>query len=171
MKKYIWGINKTISKDPEVRERLSHLSDIKFAYIGENPIPDHYVCAKIYIGRKFYIVKTKTIQWLEMHLNKLLKAYNSDGMDSKDLYFPVVKQIHNTGYYDVNVEILKQSTNPYEVIKSELITLYESRENSLLLNKNKFPYIPKYNPKTKMYGWLTINQFLNYKKLYNKFYG
>lgn len=164
--KYNWGVNKTLSKDPEVKERLSHLSNIKFDFIpGNKPEDDMYSCFFLYVGRKYYIVKSKTCMWVEKHLNKLLKAYNTNGIDSKDLYFPIVKQIHNTGYYDVQIEFICQSDNPYEVIKAEFLALQDHVGKSLCMNKNKEAYTPKYNTDTKMHGWLTVNQYLNYKKL------
>lgn len=164
MSKFIWGVQKTISKDPAVKERLSHLSDITFNYVSDKLIEGCYSCFKLYVGRKFYIVKTKSLTWTEQNLNKLLKAYNSNGMDGKDLYFPIVKQIHNTGHYDVQIEFICQSDNPYDVIKAEFLALQEHVGTYSCLNKNKEPYTPKYNPNTKMHGWLTVNQYLNYKK-------
>lgn len=161
----MWSVNKTISQDKAVQERLEHLSDIKFEFTNGAPIEGNYSCFYIYIGRKYYIVKAKTCMWVQSHLNKLLKAYNMNGIDAKDLYFPIVKQIHNTGYYQVQVEFICQSNNPYEVIKAEFFALQEHIGKSLCLNKNKQPYEPKYNPDTKMHGWLTVNQYLNYKKL------
>jgi len=165
MSKFIWGVKNTVSKDPAVKERLSHLSDITFNYVSDKPIDGHYSCFKIFVGRKYYIAKTKSIQWTLQNLNKILKAYNSNGTDGKDLYFPLVKHIHNTGYYDVQIEFICQSENPYEVIKAEFLALQEHVGKSLCLNKNKEPYTPKYNPDTHMQGWLTVNQYLNYKKL------
>lgn len=163
--KYNWGVNKTLSQDPAVKERLSHLSDIVFQFTSDRPQDDHYSCFKLFVGRKYYIVKAKTCMWVQQHLNKLLKSYNISGISPKDLYFPIVKQIHDTGYYEVQIEFICQSTNPYEVIKAEFLALEEHVGKSLCLNKNKEPYTPKYNPDTKMHGWLTVNQFLNYKRL------
>jgi hypothetical protein len=168
-KKFIWGVRSTVLKSDEIKERLEALSDIKFSYVSDLPIDDNYSCFKLFVGRKYYIVKTKSIQWIERHLNTLLKAYNSNGMDAKDLYFPIVKQIHNTGYYDVQIEFIMQSDNPYEVIKAEFLELQDHVGKSLCLNKNKEPYMPKYNTVTKMHGWLTVNQYLNYKRLVKKY--
>lgn len=164
MAKYIWGVNKTISQDPEFKERLQHLNNIQFEFGKEKPT-DLYACFILYVGRKYFIVKAKSCLWVEQHLNKLLKSYATSGIDSKDLYFPIVKQIFNTGYYDLQVEFICQSENPYEVIKAEYRALRLHYGKSLCLNKNKLPYVPKYNPTTKMHGWLTVNQFLNYCKL------
>ena len=169
MSKFIWGIKHTILKDPDIQKRLEQLSDIKFKYVSEQPIEGHYSCFKLFIGKKFYIVKTKSLQWTEQNLNKLLKAYNSNGMDGKDLYFPIVKNIHNTGIYELNIEFICQSSNPYDVIKAEFISLQENFGKRSCLNKNKNPYMPKYKPETKMHGWLTVNQYLNYKRLVKKY--
>lgn len=164
MAKFIWGIKNTLSKDPAVTERLSHLSDITFEY--SEPVQEgKYSCFRIYIGKKFYIAKAKNFAWFGQNLTKLLKAYNSNGTDANDLYFPIIKHIHNTGYYDVRIEFICQSENPYEVIKAEYLALKVVFGTSLCLNKNNEPYTPIWNEKTKMFGWLTQNQFLNFKKL------
>jgi hypothetical protein len=163
---YNWAINKTISKDPEYKESISHLSDIKFQFEpGAGPIENTYSCFMLFVGRKYYIVKSKTCMWVEGHLNKLLKAYSTSGIDGKDLYFPIVKQIHSTGYYDVNIQFICQSDNPYEVIKAEYMALQEHYGRSLCLNKNKEAYTPKWDHEKQMFGWLTKNQYLNYKRL------
>jgi len=167
-KQFNWGINKTLSKDPEVVERLSHLSEVKFVFGDEKPIPETYSCFKIFVGRKYFIAKTKTCMWLETHLNKMLKQYNSKGLMNNDIYFPIVKHIHNTGYYECRIEFICQSDNPYEVIKAEFLELIDSRDKTLCINKDAAPYIPKFNSKTNMFGWLTRNQFLNYSKLLHK---
>lgn len=166
-KAYNWGVNKTIKKDVETIDKLSALSQITFEYASE-PVTGTYSCFTITAGAKYFIVKAKTCQWVEMHLNKLLKAYATTGIDSKDLYFPIVKYIFNSGYYDVMVNFICQSTNPYEVIKAEYRALQLHVGKSRCLNKEKIPYVPKYNPKTKMHGWLTVNQFLNFCRLVKK---
>lgn len=166
-KKNIWGIRNTIlSKD--IKEKIEDLNEIQFKFGSEVPLDDHYSCFKIYIGRKFYIAKTKTCLWLPLHLNKMLKQYNMNGTNSQDIYFPIVKHIHNTGYYECQIAFICQSTNPYEVIKAEFLALQEHKDNSLCINRNDKPYVPKFNPKTNMFGWLTKNQFLNYCKLLKK---
>lgn len=160
--KYNWGVNKTIIQSEEIKERLKALSQIVFTPKGitEKSI---YTCAKLTIGRKYCIVKTKSLIWLEMHLNEVLKAYNMNGVN--DMYFPIAKHVHDTGYCEIKVNIICQDENPYNVIKAEYLALKEHVGQRLCMNKENIPYMPKYNPKTKMYGWLTINQFLNFSKL------
>lgn len=165
MSKFIWGVKNTIQQSDEIKERLKTASNIVFHFDKEKPIEGNYSCFKMRIGNKYYIAKTKTCMWLEQHLNKLLKAYYSNGIDSTDLYHPIVKRIHTSGIYDINIEFICQSENAYEVIKAELEALYQYAGTLGCMNKNVEPYMPKYNRNTKMYGWLTKNQFLNYKKL------
>jgi hypothetical protein len=161
--KFNWGVNKTILTSPEITERLKALSQIEFQPKG---ITDKmaYTCAKLTIGRKYAIVKTKSLIWLQMHLNDVLKSYNMNGV-KKDMYLPIAKQVHDTGYYEIHVDIICQDENPYKVIKAEFLALKEHVGNKLCLNKEVEPYTPKFNSKTGMYGWLTVNQFLNFKKL------
>lgn len=161
-KSFNWGVKKTILQTPEIKERLEAISQIKFLPEG---VTDKmiYTCAKLTIGRKYYIVKTKSLIWLQMHLNDVLKSYNMNGV--ADMYLPIVKHVHNTGYYEINVDIICQDDNPYNVIKAEFLVLKESVGKSACLNKEAEPYTPKFNSKTGMFGWLTVNQFLNFKKL------
>lgn len=160
-----WAINKTILLKPEVKERVKALSQIVFIPSGitEKMV---YTCAKLTVGKKYMIVRTKTLMWLEMHLNDVLKSYNINGVI--DMYLPIVKHVHDTGYYEIKVDIICQDGNPYKVIKAEYLALLQEVGKTLCLNKKAEPYMPKFNPKTNMFGWLTVNQFLNFKKLVKK---
>jgi hypothetical protein len=160
--KFHWGVNKTLSQSPDIKNRLSALSQIVFTPEG---ITDEmqYTCAKLTIGRKYYIARTKSLIWLQSHLNDVLKSYNMNGV--ADMYLPIVKHVHETGYYEIKVDIICQDENPYNVIKAEFLALKGHVGNKLCLNKNEEPYTPKFNSKTNMFGWLTVNQFLNFKKL------
>lgn len=160
-KTFNWGVRKTLVQSPEIKERLSVLDEIVFT---PNGITDKmiYTCAKLTIGRKYCIVKTKSLIWLQIHLNKVLKAYNMNG--TADMYTPIVKHVHKTGYYEIAIEIICQDENPYNVIKAEFLALKENVGRPLCMNKTIEPYTPKFNSKTKMFGWLTVNQFLNFKK-------
>jgi hypothetical protein len=142
MKKFNWGVNKTILQSPEIKERLEAISQIIFTPIGitEKMI---YTCAKLTIGRKFYIVKSKSLIWLQMHLNDVLKSYNTNGV--ADMYLPIVKHVHETGYYEIQVNIICQDENPYKVIKSEFMTLKNNVGKPLCLNKSVEPYTPKFS--------------------------
>ena len=161
-KTFNWGVKKTIIQDEAVKERLGCLEQITFLPVG---VTDKmvYTCARLTAGRKFMIVRSKSLVWLQMHLNDVLKSYNMNGV--ADMYLPLVKHIHNTGYYDVQVDIICQSENPYEVIKAEFLALKEDVGKTNCLNKEAEPYSPKFNKKTGMFGWLTVNQYLNFKKL------
>lgn len=160
--KFNWGVNKTLSQSPEIKDRVKALNQIEFLPKG---VTDNmaYTCAKLTVGRKYMIVRTKSLIWLEMHLNDVLKAYNMNG--TSDMYLPIVKHVHDTGYYEVFVDIICQDENPYNVIKVEFLALKEHVGKPLCVNKTIEPYSPKFNKKTKMFGWLTVNQFLNFKKL------
>jgi hypothetical protein len=160
--KFNWGVNKTLSQSTEIKERLEALSQIEFIPKG---ITDNmaFTCAKLTVGRKYMITRTKSLIWLQMHLNDVLKAYNMNG--TTDMYLPIVKHIHETGFYEVKVDIICQDQNPYNVIKAEFLALKENVGKPLCLNKTTDPYTPKFNSKTQMFGWLTVNQFLNFKKL------
>lgn len=160
--KFNWGVNKSLLQTPEIKDRLEALTQIIFIPKGITE-KMAYTCAKLIIGRKYCIVKTKSLVWLEMHLNDVLKSYNMNGV--ADMYLPIVKHVHDTGYYEIKVDIVCQDENPYNVIKAEFLALKEHVGNTLCINKENKPYMPKYNSKTKMYGWLTINQFLNFGKL------
>ena len=147
---------------PEIKERLEALDQIVFLPKG---ITDKmiFTCAKLTIGRKYYIARTKSLVWLQQHLNDVLKSYNMNGVT--DMYLPIVQHVHNTGFYEIQVDIICQDENPYKVIKAEYLALKEHVGQSLCLNKKAEPYTPKFNKKTGMFGWLTVNQYLNFKKL------
>lgn len=160
-KSFNWGVKKTMLQDPEIKDRLSALSQIVFVPDGINKLI--YTCAKLTVGKKYYIAKTSSLAWLETHLNDVLKSYNMNGV--ADMYLPIVKHVHNTGFYEIKVDIICQDSNPYNVIKAEFLALKQHVGQPLCMNTEVKPYTPKFNTKTKMFGWLTVNQFLNFKKL------
>ena len=164
MSKFNWSVRNTLIKDEAVKERLAALSDIVFLPKGitDNPV---YACVRLNIGSKFFIVKTKSLAWLEMQLNKCLKAYNISGLSVDNIFYPIVRYIHKTGHYEIYVKVILQSENAYQVIKAEYLALKKVEGQQLCLNASFAPYEPKFNAKTDMFGWLTKNQFLNYKKL------
>lgn len=163
MSKFNWSVRKTLIQDEDVKERLFALSDITFMPKGITD-SDQFVCARLNIGHRFFIVKTKSLSWLEMELNKCLKSYNISGLKISNMFFPIIKYIHNNGYYEIEVKVICESYNAYTVIKSEYLALKQAEGNTKCLNKSFEPYTPLFNSKTGMFGWLTVNQFLNYKK-------
>jgi len=163
MSKFNWSVRNTLIKDEAVKERLAALSDIVFVPKGVTDI-DKFVCVRLNIGHRFFIVKTKSLSWLESELNKCLKSYNISGLSVSNMFFPVIKYIHKNGYYEIEVKVIVESNNAYSVIKGEYLALKQAEGNSKCLNKSFEPYTPVFNSKTGMFGWLTVNQFLNYKK-------
>lgn len=163
MSKFNWAVRNTIIQNEAVKERLEALTDITFTpkSVMGNP---GFTCARLNIGHKFFIVKTKSLTWLEMELNRCLKSYNISGLKVTNMFFPIIKYIHNNGYYEIEVKPIIQSENAYQVIKAEYLALKEAKGNTKCLNQSFEPYTPQFNSKTGMFGWLTVNQFLNYKK-------
>lgn len=163
MSKFNWSVRNTLIQDESVKERLEALTDITFIPKGVTETA-LFTLARLNIGHKFFIVKTKSLAWLEMELNKCLKSYNISGLNVSNMFLPIIKYIHNNGYYEIEVKPILQSENAYKVIKEEYAALKKVEANTKCLNESFEPYTPLFNSKTGMFGWLTVNQFLNYKK-------
>lgn len=163
MSKFNWSVRNTLIQDEAVKGRLQALTDITFIPEGITVTPI-FTCARLNIGNRFFIVKTKSLSWLETELNRCLKSYNINGLKADNMFLPIIKYIHNNGYYEIEVRPIIQSDNAYKVIKSEYVALKQAQGNTKCLNQSFEPYTPVFNSKTGMFGWLTVNQFLNYKK-------
>ena len=73
MAKFIWGIKNTLSKDPAIIERLSHLSDINFEY-------SDFSNAKINSLEQRAIEKSNTIRIRKCFISKVLIIYKGTNL-------------------------------------------------------------------------------------------
>lgn len=171
--KYNWAVHKTKVEDPVILERVKSLTDIKFLPAGITK-EQIYTCARLNIGYRFYIVKTKSLAWLEIELNKCLKTYAISGLKRTNMFYPIIKYIYDKGYYDIQVDIICQSDNAYQVIKEEFLALKKAEGDNKCLNVYYEPYVSKYKRVEGLpsylgvFGWLTFSEYGNFMKFVKK---
>ena len=125
---------------------------------------------KIVAGDKFYITKTKNIDWLVGARGAIRSAYvhyaYRGGIKADNIYLPLIKYMYENKLTNVFVDVLYNSTNGYDILKVEALLLSENFGTPNCLNTNREPYIPKIktsNPATDS-KWLTFDQVGNYNK-------
>lgn len=125
---------------------------------------------KIVAGDKYYITKTKNIDWLVGARGVIRTAYvhysYRGGIKSDNIYLPLVKHMYDNKITNLFVDVLYNNTDGYKVLQMEALLLSEDFGKKNCLNPNKEPYIPKLktsNPATDS-KWLTLDQVGNYNR-------
>lgn len=122
------------------------------------------VC-RINYGDKYVIAKLKHLNQGLDRIENALNAYIRGGKNNPNgLYCHLFDYVnsHPGGKFKVNV--LLESENGYELLKKEQMELDLGRKDPNFLNNQIEAYIPERDPDTEMYGWLTTNEVLNFKK-------
>lgn len=147
-------------------------------------IPDEYfevesTVYKLYYGDRYIIVKGKTLTGSIYLIERGYAAFisagggsgnKSGGQGQKEgdgkntFYFKFYSYIHDNPKLQFNVQVLLESNNPYELLKLEELQLRASIRDKKCLNNNVTAYIPKYNKKSTMYGWINKGSVLAFKK-------
>lgn len=147
-------------------------------------IPDEYFevesCVyKLYYGDRYVIVKGKTLSGsvylIERGYAAMLTAgggtgWGRGGQGQKEwdgvntYYFKFYSFIQKHPGLQFKIELLLESTNHYDLLKTEQLALNESIKDSKCLNSNLTSYIPIYRKKTRMYGWINKGSVLAFKK-------
>lgn len=130
---------------------------------------------KITVGDKFYIGRSANLSFVNKELRSVYKKYKyafNGGVSEDNLFYPIVKHMVDKGIEFIEIEILYESHSGYEVLKEELRLLQENFGKRACLNKNKLPHLPqtfKTSTTQNRNRWLTHNEWLNFKKLLNKY--
>lgn len=145
-------------------------------------IQDEYIetecCVyKLYYGDRYVIIKGKTLAGSVFFFEKGYAAVISSGSknrpihdiqkeweDKNSFYFRIYKYIHDNPKLQFRIEVLLETNNAYNLLKREEIELRASFKDKKCLNSNITSYIPKYNKKSKKYGWINRGSVLAFKK-------
>lgn len=134
---------------------------------------------KLWYGNKYLIVKGKTLSGSVYLIEKGYAAFIAagggtghqeggsgqnewDGVNS--YYFKFYRYMHKNPNLDARIEVLLESNNAYELLKTEQIQLQNCIRDKNCLNSNLNAYIPKYRAKTKSYGWINKGSVLAFQK-------
>lgn len=134
---------------------------------------------QLYYGDRFAIIKAKT---LAGSIYLFVKGYAAfigagggtgnakggkgqnewDGTNS--YYFKFYKYIHDNPGKKFRVEVIMESNSGYYLLKQEQRFLNITIQNNKCLNSNVTSYIPKFNKKTGMYGWITKRNVADFRR-------
>lgn len=130
---------------------------------------------KLYYGKKYVIVKGKTlsgsIYLIEKGYANFITAWGGvKGKECDDVnsyYKKFYIYIHKNPKLQFKIEVILESNNGYELLLKEHIELNLSMHDKKCLNNNVESYVPKFREKTQSYGWLSkqdvdsFNEFLS----------
>jgi hypothetical protein len=123
------------------------------------------VCKVFYGGRKFVVVKCKDSMQSLKRIENSLNAFIRGGVNDKNgLYFHLFNYVQQNPNKKFKVQYLFESENGYELLKKEQEELDKNKHNPSCLNNQIEAYVPNYNEETEMYGWITKQEVLNFRK-------
>lgn len=151
----------------------------QFFNIGKIPSEIKGCVYRLWYGDKYVIIKGKSFDGSVYFFKNGLYYYENGGcgqgneLDGRGkkvwdgantFYHAIYTHIINHPGLNWQVELLFQSDNPYQLLKREQIELTGAIKDKRCLNSNITSYIPKYNSKTKTYGWVGKSHVLNFRK-------
>jgi hypothetical protein len=138
--------------------------------------PVLYSLPRLYIGPcvyklsfndRYVIVKAKeshkSIEAIQKALNQFMRHSESQ-RKPQNLYYHFFSYVESKQEGIFTIETIKESDNPYELLKTEQESLWASVNDKKCLNNNTEAYIPEYNEETGMYGWIPKSSALNFQK-------
>lgn len=122
----------------------------------------------LYYGPKYVIIKSKTLQ-LAVDLFKKGYAYyigyeHKPGKQMPSIYQRIYEYMrkHPGQKFTIGTPIF---STPYPLLKLEQIALWANLKDNNCMNANIDAYIPRWNPKTKLYGgWIPKTAVMNFRK-------
>lgn len=120
---------------------------------------------KIIFGNRYIITKSKDIKTtlgIFRHNLKLHERYGNTKIDN--LYYHAVRYITRQKIEEANIELIIESDNQYEILKTEQTKLDECCQDKNCLNNNFEVYIPEWNEDKEKYGWLDKIPVMNFNK-------
>jgi hypothetical protein len=119
---------------------------------------------KLKYGNKFVIVKCKeAMSSMKRIENSVNAAVRGGTIDPSGLYAFLIQYVISHPDNKFKVEY-KESDSGYELLKEEQQLLDVNKSNPACLNNQTEAYIPNYNEETGMYGWITKQELLNFRR-------
>lgn len=118
---------------------------------------------KLYCGDRYIIHKGKSLAGSIFLLQKgcgyfLAYDHHKESQFDKDYYNSFYDYVRKNTNKPFKVDILLTSDDPYEILVKEQVELNNAIRDKKCLNQNLKGYIPTFNPKTNMHGWITVEQ-------------
>ena len=122
---------------------------------------------KLSFNDRYLIIKAKdhlaSIETIQKCLNQFMR--DSELQRKPDnLYFHFFSYVEKVGEGQFETEILLETSNQYDLLKTEQLQLDKCVNDKKCLNNNTQAYIPLYNEISGHFGWITKGSVLNFKK-------
>lgn len=156
----------------------------RFFGINEIPVDIEACVYRLWYSDKYVIAKGKNLAGSIFLIQKGLAYFfagggkvgndsvagikgegHKEGQGKNTFYFQFYSFIKANAGREWKVEVVFESDNGYQLLKREQIELAAAIKDKKCLNSNVEAYIPKFRPKTAMYGdWIKPAHVLNFKK-------
>lgn len=147
-----------------------------FFFLGHNPPrifsefdidPDVQECVyRLWYHDRYVIMKGKTLAGNFFLFQKGFRYYKPDtDPDKPELHEHIYRYMADNPGGVYRIELLGEGNDHYKLLVMELDELRSSAKDKKCLNGNAEPYVPKFNKKTKRFGWLNQGAALNYFKI------
>lgn len=118
---------------------------------------------KLFCGDRYIIHKGKSLATGIFFLQKgygyfIAYEHYKDLKLNPDYYKKFYDYIRRNPDKPFKVEIIKTSLDAYEVLVAEQLALNENIKDKKMFNNNLQAYVPKFNEKTGLYNWITVDQ-------------
>lgn len=128
----------------------------------------NYVVYRLSYAGKYIIIKGKTLAGSLIIIADTLASFDPNNPRFKGhLYTHLYTHLMDNPGGRFRVKIIasaQQEEDYYQLLKSEQMELDAARFDQTCLNNQVEAYIPNYNEKTAMYGWLPRTAVMNFKK-------
>lgn len=134
------------------------------------------VVYKLSYAGKYIIVKGKTMAGSMIIIEDTFEKYCRDilfeNIDPKKYENHLYKRLYDHFYNAEGVGRFRVKTlgkvgrkiDQYRLLKREQMELDKARLDNRCLNVSEYAYIPLFNHKTHMFGWLTVGAVANFKR-------
>lgn len=117
---------------------------------------------KLFYGDRYIIHKGKylafSIDLLEKNYGYFLAYQHTGTSFTKDHFYNFYDYIRKNEGLKFRLEVISDSTDALELLKTEHLELNKAIRDKKCINSNIEIYIPKFNEKTGMHNWITVDQ-------------
>lgn len=140
--------------------------------INTYPEAKDHVIYKLWYHEKYVVVAGKTIERSVENLNIGLKYFFKDtpkGRNPNDIFYQFYCHVDDFPYEKFTIELLNDTSNPYQHFKEWFLQLLRAKEDINCLNLYFEPYIPNGTNKNGQHSWINRGYYLNYMQFRKKF--
>src|SRR4051812_2703603 len=124
-----------------------------------NDIPDvkGHCIYKLFYQEKYVVIACKTIQRSIQNINIGLQYFFKNtpkGRNPNDLYYKFYCYVAENPFHSFRIEILLETTNHFEYLKEDFLSLQDAKLDENCLNMKFEPYVPQYTQSNKHKAWL-----------------